>query len=84
MIQLQDDSAQWVRHHLAEQYDRLGREAKAATERGRRNCVAARGEGYLAQALERAAAVLKQAHEGVNKRPSHSAVSTESAPSEAG
>jgi hypothetical protein len=35
-------------------------------ERGRRNCVSARGEGYLAQALERAAAVLKQAHSGVN------------------
>ena len=68
MIQLTEDSAQWVRHHLAEQHARLEREAKAAMERGRRNCVAARGEGYLAQALERAAAVLKQAHAGVNPR----------------
>lgn len=66
MIQLPEDSAQWVKHHLGEQHQAIERAAKAAMERGRRNCLAARGEGYLAQALERAAAVLKQAHAGVN------------------
>lgn len=66
MIQLTEDSAQWVKHHLDEQHQRLQRDAKAAMERGRRNCLAARGETHLAQALERAAAVLRKAHAEIN------------------
>jgi hypothetical protein len=73
VIQLQEDSAQWVRHHLEEHRGRLEREARAAMARGRRNCLAARGENYLAEALEQAAAVLKHAHAGVNKPQEESA-----------
>ena len=69
MIQLPTESATYARWQLEQQVKRLEKDRDAARRRAVANVVAAPAENYLATALERAAAALRNAAQGVNPAP---------------